>query len=95
MSRTTHNQYVPDDVSAPGETLSEILEIRGMSQAELAERTGVAAKTINEIIEGKARLTPEIALELEHVLSVPAGFWNARESRYQKYLASKDEPGKA
>jgi HTH-type transcriptional regulator / antitoxin HigA len=91
MSSATHNQYVPDKVSLPGETLSETLEIRGMSQAELAERTGRAKKTINEIIKGKARITPQIALELEHVLSVPAGFWNTRESQYQEYLARKDE----
>ena len=94
MSRATHNQYVPDSVTPPGETLSEVLEIRGMSQAELAERTGRAKKTINEIIKGKARITPQIALELEHVLSVPAGFWNTREGQYQEYLARKDEQGK-
>ena len=91
MSRATNNQYVSDYVSPPGETLSETLEIRGISQAELAERTGIAAKMINEIIEGKARITSQIALELERVLGVPAGFWNTRESRYQEYLARKDE----
>lgn len=94
MSRTTHSQYVPDYVSHPGETLSETLEVRGMSQAELAERTGRAKKTINEIIKGKARITPQIALELENVLSVPAGFWNTRESQYQEYLARRDEQGR-
>ena len=58
MSNPIQNQYVPDVVSPPGETLLEILEDRGMSQAELAERTGRPKKTINEIIKGKAALTP-------------------------------------
>ncbi|MFZ2447499.1 MAG: helix-turn-helix domain-containing protein [Syntrophobacteraceae bacterium] len=91
MSRATLNQYAPDYVSPPGETLSEILEDRGMSQADLADRTGRAKKTINEIIKGKAPITPKIALELENVLGVPAGFWNSRESQYREYLARKDE----
>ncbi len=32
------NQYLPDRVSPPGETLLETLETIGMSQAELAVR---------------------------------------------------------
>ena len=43
----------------PGETLLETLEALGMSQAELAERTGKSLKTINEIIKGKAPITPK------------------------------------
>ena len=91
MSRTTRNEYVPDYVSPPGETLSETLDSLGMSQADLAERTGRAKKTINEIVRGKAPITPRIALELENVLGVPAAFWNSRESRHREYLARKDE----
>lgn len=87
MSETLHNQYKPDSVSAPGETLLEVLETRGMSQAELAERTGRPKKTINEIIKGKAAITPETALQLEFVLGIPAAFWNAREQYYREALA--------
>jgi plasmid maintenance system antidote protein VapI len=50
MSSTSRNQYNPDYVSPPGETLLEVLEERGMSQAELAKRTGRPRKTISEII---------------------------------------------
>jgi len=46
MSEEILNQYIPDSVSAPGETLEELLEERGMSQAEFAERTGRPKKTI-------------------------------------------------
>jgi len=77
------NQYCPDEVSPPGETLLEVLEERGITQAELAERTGRPRKTINEIIKGKAAITPETALQLERVLGVAASFWNARETRFR------------
>lgn len=87
MTRTSRNQYIPDVVSPPGGTLADVLEERGMTQAELANRTGRPKKTINEIIKGKAAITPETALQLELVLGTPAEFWNQREKRYRAYLA--------
>lgn len=69
----------------------ETLEALGMSQSELAERTGRPKKTINEIIVGKAAITSDTALQLERVLGVPATFWNNREHAYRDYLARRDE----
>ncbi|MDO8806703.1 MAG: helix-turn-helix domain-containing protein [Elusimicrobiota bacterium] len=85
------NKYLPDYVSPPGETLKETLEAVGMSQVQLAQRTGRPIKTINEIIKGKTALTSETALQLELVLGIPASFWNERERNYQEYLARKKE----
>jgi HTH-type transcriptional regulator / antitoxin HigA len=81
------NQYLPDYVSPPGETLIELLEDRGMSQADLADRTGRPKKTINEIINGKTAITHDTALQLERVLGIPANFWNSREQHYREFLA--------
>ena len=81
------NQYVPDYLVTPGEVLDEYLEAYGMTQADLAARTGKSLKAINEIIKGKSAITPETALQLEHVLDVPAGFWNNREAAYREHLA--------
>jgi HTH-type transcriptional regulator/antitoxin HigA len=91
MNEAIQNQYGPDFVSPPGETLLETLEQRGMSQAELADRTGRPKKTINEIIKGKASITPKTALQLEMVLGVPASFWNNRERQYREALARLEE----
>jgi addiction module HigA family antidote len=85
------NQYTPDYVSPPGETLLEVLEEWGMTQTELAERMGRPKKTINEIINGKAAITAETALQLERVLRIPASFWNNREQQYREYLARAEE----
>ncbi len=85
------NEYLPEVVSPPGETLLEMLEERGMSQVELAERTGRPKKTINEIIKGKATITPATALQLERVLGAPASFWNKREQHYRESLARQAE----
>ncbi|MFA4947625.1 MAG: ImmA/IrrE family metallo-endopeptidase [Candidatus Krumholzibacteriia bacterium] len=91
MIKRIANEYVPTDVSAPGETLSEILTERGISQTDLADRMGRPKKTINEIMNGKAAITPQTALELELVLRIPAEFWIARERDYRTYLARRDQ----
>ena len=91
MSEQILNQYLPDAVSTPGETLDELLAERGMSQAEFAERTGRPKKTINEIVKGKAAITPETAIQFERVLGVPASFWIARENNYREALAREKQ----
>jgi len=91
MIEMRSNQYAPDVVSPPGETLEETIEVLGMSQAELAERMGRPQKTINEIVNGKAAITPDTALQLERVLGVPAHFWLNREQHYQEWRARQAE----
>jgi HTH-type transcriptional regulator / antitoxin HigA len=91
MIKETKLLYTPDTVSAPGTTLLDILEERGITQAELAKRTGRPLKTINEIINGKAAITPETAIQLERVLRTSAEFWNRREAGYRAYLARQKE----
>lgn len=87
----TKNQYAPDYVSAPGETLKDLLNERGMTQVELSERMGKTPKFVSELIQGKAALTQDTALQLERVLRTPASFWNNRERHYQEALARKAE----
>lgn len=91
MNNQIQNQYIPDYVSPPGETLLELIEEKGMSQAELALRIGRPKKTINEIILGKASITPDTALQLERALNVPSTFWNSREKQYREFLSNKEE----
>lgn len=92
------NRYVPRRVSPPGSTLLDLLEERGMAQNELADRTGLTPKTINQIVKAKAAITPDTALKLERSLGVPADFWLAREQHYQEWLArsrAEDEQAQA
>ena len=76
---------------SPGDTLSEHIEYTSMTQAELADRMGRPKKTINEIIQGKAQITPETAIQLERVVGIPADFWLELERRYRLKLAEIDE----
>jgi addiction module HigA family antidote len=62
--------FSPDIAIPPGETLQEFLDSLAMTQVDLAKRTGLTTKTINEIIKGKAPITQETALKLESVFGI-------------------------
>lgn len=79
--------WSPDWRVAPGEILGEALQDRGLTQTDLARRMGRPVKTINEIVNGKAAITPETAIQLERTLGISASFWNSLETRYREHLA--------
>lgn len=81
------SQFEPDWVSPPGDTILDLLEEKNWSQAELATRTGFTRKHVNELVSGKASLTPETALKLEGTLGGAAQFWLTRELQYREALA--------
>jgi len=80
---------IPDCVFPPGDTLREVLAERGMSQAELARRTGRPMQKINELVRGKLALEPSTALQLERALGIPASFWGNLERQYREHLARR------
>lgn len=85
----TEYKYDPrtDLPIAPGETIREILEDRGILQADFAVRLGRTEKFVSQLVNGKAPLTHDTAVELEKVLGVPSSFWNKLESIYRDALA--------
>ena len=94
MAEQLENEYNPDIVTAPGETLRDVLEALGMTKAELAARIGKTPKTVGEIINHNAPITPAMAMRLEKALATPASFWNNRERRYRESLARAAEKGR-
>jgi HTH-type transcriptional regulator/antitoxin HigA len=75
----------------PGKSLEEALAFINMSQLELSGRTGIAPKTINEIIKGKNPITPETALKFEKVLDIEASFWNNLQKNYDELVERNKE----
>ncbi len=79
------HHYHPKVVLHPGDTLAELLEGRGMTQAELAERTGLLEEHIDLVVIGRAPLTPEIAAVLERETGVSARVWANLETAFRAY----------
>ena len=79
--------FAPDWVSPPGDTIDDIAEERGWTQAELAQRLGYSEKHLSQLINGKVSITVDAAQRLERVLGSTMEFWLAREANYQKHKA--------
>jgi HTH-type transcriptional regulator / antitoxin HigA len=88
MSQTGKTAYKPDLVSPPGETVLELLNMHGLSQADFADLIGTPRNIITEIIRGNKAITPENALKFERAFGVPVTFWLTRESQYRAYSGS-------
>jgi HTH-type transcriptional regulator/antitoxin HigA len=91
VDSTDNVVYKPGLAIAPGEFLKDSIDELGMSQSELAQRLGRPQKTVNEIINGKAAITTETALQLEKVLNTPAHYWTNLQSQYQEVLSRQEE----
>jgi len=77
---------------SPGEYLKDILDNRGMKVVGFAQRCGRPTKTISEIISGDTAITPETALQFQHVLGKPtAETWLNWEASYRLKLAAQKE----
>lgn len=86
---TSTQQFRPDWVSPPGDTIGDALEELRMSQADLALRTGFTRKHVNRLVKGSVAITAEAAVRLEAVLGEPASFWLSREAQYREALARR------
>ena len=76
----------PDLIIHPGETIGDILIERGITQAELAARTGVTPTYVCNVISGKKDISAKFAFALEYALGVPKSFWINLQANYDAEL---------
>lgn len=93
MTRAEAWSFSPDWISPPGDTILDLVEERGWTQADLADRLGYSRKHVNQLVKGKASLSEDAALRLHRVLGGSVGFWLTREARYRERLAEIREAG--
>lgn len=78
----------------PGETLREdVLPALGLSVTEAAEQLGVTRATLSRVLNGRAAISPEMALRLELWLGIEHGgradAWVAQQAAYDLWKARK------
>jgi HTH-type transcriptional regulator/antitoxin HigA len=84
---TTETRILP-----PGEYIRQELETRGWTQADLAKIIERPLPTVNEIIQGKRAIMPEMAIALGAAFGSPAPLWMQRESLYRLSLVEQADP---
>jgi addiction module HigA family antidote len=79
----------------PGETLREdIFPALGVTVKEAAEQLGVARPTLSKVLNGRAAISPEMALRIEKWLGVENGgradIWLAEQAAYDLWQARQN-----
>ena len=85
------NNLKPFQPTHPGEVLKDELEFRGISQRSLARDMGVSYSSLNEVLNGKRALNPELTLMMEAALGVDAAPLLAMQNEYDMMMAERNE----
>lgn len=92
MTAQQARSWEPDWTSPPGDTLAELLNMRGWTQAHLAREAGCSLKHVNRVIHGHETISVAFALTLESLDFATAEFWMRREGDYRVGLARRAAP---
>jgi len=88
VKRMTEQKLAP---VSPGEILmEEFLVPLGLSQNRLALDIRVPARRINEIVQGKRRITPDTALRLARYFHMSPQFWLGLQMDYDLDVAEDE-----
>src|SRR5882762_518154 len=87
--------YEPSEVGHPGDTVVDYLEFNGWTQRDLARRTDLTPKTISEICNGKAPVTPQTALAFEKAFQRPAHLWLNLQRHFDEAEARRRDLAKS
>ncbi|MFZ0544050.1 MAG: HigA family addiction module antitoxin [Candidatus Promineifilaceae bacterium] len=76
----------------PGEVLKELcLEPLGISIARAARALGVSRKTLSAIVNGRAGISPDMALRLSIAFNTTAESWLNQQTQYDLWLARQNQ----
>lgn len=85
------NEYFPQSVFHPGVDLKEKLDEIKMGPKEFALKSEKPEKTITAILKFESSITPDMAVQFEKVLKIPADFWLKRQYQYNEYIAREKQ----
>jgi len=74
----------------PGEIIRELcLEPLDISVTEAAESLGVSRKTLSSILNGRAGISPEMAIRLSIAFDTSPESWLSQQSQYDLWQAEQ------
>ena len=86
----TRDPNWPGSAISPGEMLlEEFLKPLGLRQVETAQRLGISANRLNEVVLGKRRVTPDTALRLSRLLKTSPQFWMRLQADWDLHRAAE------
>ncbi len=85
------NNLTPFEPTHPGEMIKDEVEYRGLSQKKLAAEMGMSPSLLNEILNGRRRVSTEYALLFEAALGIDAELWIRLQADYDMQVAKSDK----
>ena len=74
----------------PGEVLKELcIEPLGLTVTEASKGLGISRKTLSSILNGKAGISPEMAVRLSIAFDTSSESWINQQSQYDLWLAEQ------
>lgn len=74
----------------PGEIVKEeFMEPLGLSQSQLAKELDTTFRTINEIVNEKRNISPEMAIKLSRYFGTTPELWLNLQNQYDLYIAKQ------
>lgn len=77
------NEYNPDWVSPPGETISDMLDERGWRSTDFGKLMGMTQVEVAELLRGDMPISEALAERLAKEIGGTAAFWIKREEHYR------------
>ncbi|SCX72792.1 ImmA/IrrE family metallo-endopeptidase [Variovorax sp. EL159] len=79
-------EFLPAWASPPGETVRELAQRKGLTQAVVASALGVAESALARVLDGDLPITEARAERLAASVGATPRFWLAREAQYRHAL---------
>ena len=83
----SNSGFIPNWFSPPGDTIRELLEDRGLSFSDFAERMDRSRSWVSHLLRGDEGITKETADSLQTVLGGSSKFWLCREAQFREDYA--------
>ncbi len=79
------------DPAHPGEIIRDAIEAEGWTVSDAASQLGVTRNTLSRVVNGRAGVSPRLALALERLGWSDAGHWVRMQGAYDLARARRAE----
>ena len=83
-------EFKPDWATHPSQHIREYLDCLKMTQAELAEASGLGEPIVSGILNAYRRITPHIAVRLQKALHLDASVWLGLQVNWDLFVYLKN-----
>ncbi len=77
-------KFTPNWLSPPGDTMLDLIRAMKMTLDEFSTASGISLTELERLLDGRQRITDDIAVRLGEATGTPSHFWVARDEQYRE-----------